>query len=95
VRFEFRLNPTANLPTHTRVESGDTLMMRSMTFVSLVAAVTIIASTTLLWSRPHPVVLATAAMPSLQELYLTAGANRLPVQQMEDMSVIFSTDTSK
>ena len=67
--------------------------MRSMIFGLAIAALTLIVSSSLLLSRSLPVVTATAAMPSLQELHAVAGANRLPVQQIEDMSVIFLTET--
>ena len=68
-------------------------MMRSITFAGAIAAVTLLASSTLLLSRSLPVVTATAAMPSLQELHAMAGADDLPVQKIEDMSVIFLTDS--
>ena len=67
--------------------------MRSMIFGLAIAALTLIGSSSLLLSRSLPVVTATAAMPSLQELHTVAAANRLPVQQIEDMSVIFLTET--
>jgi hypothetical protein len=33
----------------------------------------------------------TAAMPSLLELHTTAGVNKLPVQEMEDQSLVYPT----
>jgi hypothetical protein len=47
-------------------------MMRSMTFAFAIAAVTIIASLTMLRSRSLSIGSATAAMPSLQKLHATA-----------------------
>ena len=64
-------------------------MTRWITFTFAIAAVTVVASTTLLWSRPHTIKSATAAMPSLAELHATAGVSRLPVQEIGDQSLIF------
>jgi hypothetical protein len=33
----------------------------------------------------------TAAMPSLLELHTMAGVNKLPVQEMEDQSLVYPT----
>jgi hypothetical protein len=33
----------------------------------------------------------TAAMPSLLELHTTVGVNRLPIQEMEDQSLVYPT----
>jgi hypothetical protein len=70
-------------------------MMRSMTLVFAVAVVTIIASSTMLRSRSLSIVPAMATMPSLQELHATAGADKLPTQHIEDLSVIFPTETKQ
>jgi len=37
----------------------------------------------------------TAAMPSLQELHTAAVANKLPNDDFEDMSLVFSTKTKR
>jgi len=68
-------------------------MMRWITFTFAIAVVTMVASTTLLWSRPHTIVSATATMPSIAELNATAGASRLPVQEISDQSLIFPLET--
>jgi hypothetical protein len=70
-------------------------MMRSMTFAFAIAAVTIIASSTMLRSRSLSIGSATAAMPSLQELHATAGVDKLPAQHIEDLSVIFPMETKQ
>ena len=64
-------------------------MKRPMIFA--IAAVALLAATTLLWSHtPRTKVSdATAAMPSLQELHTAANANKLPNQEIEDQSLIF------
>jgi len=69
-------------------------MMRS-TFVFAIAAVTIIATSTMLRSRSLSIEPALAAMPSLQELHATAGVDKLPAQHIEDLSVIFPTETKQ
>jgi hypothetical protein len=35
------------------------------------------------------------AMPSLQELHTATGANKLPIQEFEDMSLVYSTVTKR
>jgi hypothetical protein len=35
--------------------------------------------------------LSTAAMPSLQELHIMAGVHKLPVQEIEDQSLVYPT----
>jgi hypothetical protein len=37
----------------------------------------------------------TAAMPSLQEIHTAAGANKLPIEDFEDMSLVYSTVTKR
>ena len=69
--------------------------MRSITFAFAIAAVTLLVSSTLLLSRSLPVATAAATMPSLQELYTMAGTDSLPVQKIEDMSVVFPTETKQ
>ena len=56
-----------------------------------IAAVALLAATTLLWSHTQPTKLSdgTAAMPSLHELHTAANAKKLPNQEIEDHSLIF------
>ena len=70
-------------------------MMRSTTFALAIAALALVGSSTLLLSRSLPIVTATAAMPSLQELHMMAGTETLPVQHIDDRSVIFPTETKQ
>ena len=37
----------------------------------------------------------TAAMPSLQELHTAAGVNKLPIEDFEDMSLVYPTVTKR
>ena len=65
-------------------------MMRPM--ISVIAVVVLLAvARTMLWSRSAPIELATAAMPPLQELHAMAGVHKLPVQEIEDQSLVYPT----
>jgi hypothetical protein len=60
--------------------------------ISAIAAVAVLATTiTLHWAHTPSTKLSagTASMPSLQELYTAANANKLPNQEIEDQSLIF------
>ncbi len=64
-------------------------MMRPM--ISVIAVVILmVVATTVQWSR-SPFELATAAMPPLQELHAMAGVHKLPVQEVEDQSLVYPT----
>jgi hypothetical protein len=61
--------------------------MRS-TILALTFALTIVAgSSTLLRSRSLSTESPSSGMPPLQELYKLAGVDKLPVQQIEDLSM--------
>jgi hypothetical protein len=45
----------------------------------------------MLWSRSPSIELSTAAMPSLQELHTMAGVHKLPMQEIEDQSLVYPT----
>jgi hypothetical protein len=67
-------------------------MMRLMIAAVAVVAVIAVASTQLR-SRSSVVELSagTAAMPSLLELHAAAGVHKLPVQDIEDQSLVYPT----
>ena len=65
-------------------------MMRPMISAIAVVALMVVA-TTMLWSRSPSIELAAAAMPSLQELHTMAGVHKLPVQEIEDQSLVYPT----
>jgi hypothetical protein len=67
-------------------------MMRLMITAVAVVAMMAVAST-LLRSRSSVIELSagTAAMPSLLELHAAAGVHKLPVQDIEDQSLIYPT----
>ena len=65
-------------------------MMRPM--ISVIAVVVLmVVATTMLWSRSAPIELTAAAMPPLQELHAMAGVHKLPVQEIEDQSLVYPT----
>jgi hypothetical protein len=60
------------------------------------AAVALFAvATAMLRSRSTELPAGTAAMPSLQELHTAAGVNKLPNEDFEDMSLVYSTKTKR
>ena len=65
-------------------------MMRAMISAIAVVALMVIA-TTMLWSRSSSIELSAAAMPPLQELHTMAGVHKLPVQEIEDQSLVYPT----
>jgi hypothetical protein len=64
-------------------------MKRAM--ISAIVVVALIGVAFVLRSRPASIELsaATAAMPSLLELHTMAGVNKLPMQEMEDQSLVY------
>jgi hypothetical protein len=72
----------------------EVLMKRLM--ISAFAAVALLAAaTTMLQSHSAATSRAsvTAGMMSLQEVYAAAGANKLPIEEFEDQSLVYSTTT--
>jgi hypothetical protein len=67
-------------------------MMRPM-FIALAVVAVVVGSSVLLQSRSSVAELSagTAAMPSLLELHAAAGVHKLPVQDIEDQSLIYPT----
>jgi hypothetical protein len=63
-------------------------MMRLVLSAIAVAAL-IVVSNSMLRSSSPALELSTAAMPSLQELHTMAGVNKLPIQDVEDQSLIY------
>jgi hypothetical protein len=67
-------------------------MIRMM--VSAFAVVALIAVTSnMLRARVSSIELSAAAMPPLQELHLMAGVDKLPVQDVEDQSLVYPSAT--
>lgn len=57
----------------------------------------LVVATTMLRSHSLPTdhTVGAAAMPSLQELHTAAGANKLPIEEFEDMSLVYSNATKR
>jgi type II secretory pathway component PulM len=65
-------------------------MIRSMTAIVAIAALIVVGA--MLWQpQSHSIELTAAAMPSLVELHAMAGVEKLPVQEIDDQSLIYST----
>jgi hypothetical protein len=65
------------------------MMRLAIPAIAVVALIAVAAS--MLWSRSPAIELSTAAMPSLQELHTMAGVHKLPVQEIEDQSLVYPT----
>jgi hypothetical protein len=61
--------------------------------IPAIVLVVLIGVAFVLRSRPAAIELsaATAAMPSLLELHTMAGVNKLPMEEMEDQSLVYPT----
>ena len=67
------------------------LMIATFAAVALFAATT---ATAMLWSPSTKLPAETAAMPSLHQLHIAAAAHKLPIEDFEDMSLVYSTATT-
>jgi hypothetical protein len=68
-------------------------MTRSIVIVFAILALVVVGGE-LLSSRPSALEQSTAAMPSLQELHSMASVHKLPLQDIEDQSLIYPTTTN-
>ena len=59
------------------------------------ASVFLIAAATTVPRAHSPSAVHAAGMPSLQDLNAAAGVNKLPIQDFEDMSLVYSTATKR
>jgi hypothetical protein len=66
------------------------LMISALAAVALLAATT---ATAMLY-YPSTKLSARTAMPSLHELHVAAGVNTLAIENVEDMSLVYSTVTA-
>jgi hypothetical protein len=82
------LEPTAK-------DAGEDPMKGLM--ISAFAAVALLAAVATMHSRSSSVdiSLGSAVMPSLLELHTAAGVDKLPLQEMEDQSLIFPTEAKR
>ncbi len=69
-------------------------MKRQM--ISALVTIALIAAAAAMQRSPSTELSArTVAMPSLQELHTAAGVNKLPIEEFEDMSLVYSTVTKR
>ena len=60
------------------------------------AAITLIAvATYILWPESPSLELSTTAMPSLEELHAQADVHNLPIQDVDDQMLVYSTGTNQ
>ena len=69
--------------------------MKRLMICAFAAVALLAAATVMLQSPPTELSAATAAMPSLQELHTAASVNKLPIEEFEDQSLVFSTATKR
>jgi hypothetical protein len=63
--------------------------------ISAFAAVALIAAATTVLRLHSPSAVSAAGMMSLQEPHIAAGVNKLPIEDFEDMSLVYSTATKR
>jgi hypothetical protein len=69
--------------------------MKRQMISALVTIALVVAATAMQRSPSTELSARTAAMPSLQEIHIAAGVNKLPIEDFEDMSLVFSTVTKR
>jgi hypothetical protein len=69
--------------------------MKRQMICAFAAVALFAASFAILRSHSTDLSAGTAAMPSLQELHTAAGVNKLPNQEIEDMSLVYSMATKR
>jgi hypothetical protein len=72
------------------------MMMKHRTITGFVAVALLAAATTAATMRSRsPSAVLGAGMMSLQEPHTTAGVNKLPIEDFEDMSLVYSNATKR
>jgi hypothetical protein len=69
--------------------------MKRLMICAFAAVALIAAAITMQWSHSTKMSAGTATMPSLQELHTAVGVNKLPTEEFEDMSQVYSTPTKR
>jgi hypothetical protein len=70
-------------------------MMKRLMIVAFATVALFAAATAVRRSPPTELSAATAAMPSLQQLHTAADVNKLPIEDVEDMSLVYSPVTKR
>jgi hypothetical protein len=64
--------------------------------ISALVTIALVAAGTAMQGSPSTELSArTAAMPSLQDFHTAAGVDNLPIEEFEDMSLVYSTITKR
>jgi hypothetical protein len=90
-----------NLPAgsaDTFLAGGTEVPMKRLMISTFAAVALLAAATTMLWSNSpsnHRPPVGPAGMMSLQDLYAAAGVNKLPIEEFEDQSLVYSTVTKR
>jgi hypothetical protein len=77
------------LQTFLRTERR--LLMKRLMIRAFAAAALFAAATAMLRSPSTELTAGISAMPSLHELHTAAGVNKLPIEDVEDMSLVYPT----
>ena len=69
--------------------------MKRLMIPAFAAVALIAAGTAMLWSHTTKLSAGTAAMPSLLDLHTAARVTKLPIEDVDDMSLVYSTVTKR
>jgi hypothetical protein len=69
--------------------------MKRLMIPAFAAVALFAAATTMLWSPSTKLSAGTAAMPSLLDLHTAASVTKLPIEDVDDMSLVYSTVTKR
>jgi hypothetical protein len=89
-RLEAHVEPYGDFADISTIWKRKRGMMRLIISAVAVAALTAVG-TFMLPSRSPSIAFSAAAMPPLQELHVMAGVSKLPVQDIEDQSLVYPT----
>jgi hypothetical protein len=67
--------------------------MKRLMIPTFAAVALFAAASAMLWSPLTKLSAGIAAMPSSHELHTAAGVNKLPIEEVEDMSLVYATVT--
>jgi len=67
--------------------------MKRLMIPTFAAVALFAAATAMLWPPSTKLSAGIAAMPALHDLHTVAGVNKLPIEDVEDMSLVYATVT--
>jgi hypothetical protein len=77
----------------SRPQANERRIDMTRLIITTFATVALIAAASIALRSHSSLAVHAAGMPSLQELQSAAGVNKLPIEQFEDMSLVYSTTT--